>query len=305
MKTSELLHKYIAFIASRRSPATVRIRAAACDRFTRAYGDVPPQRVTHLMVYEVCRSDGILRMTGSSLRAAFRWAARPGIGLLRTNPLEGIELPPCRSRGRECVLTPEQHETILAATNNHYNADFRDFIIALENTGARPGEIAAATAADFSAADGAIVYHGRTRLMRNEHQHKTSGKDKERVILLTGEALEMVKKLARRHREGPLLRNRQNKGWTKIRWIKNFILLSDKLEMPHLMAYSYRHTFATRWLLAGGSVEVLAELLGNTPDTIHKHYAHLLADKVGLRAKLEAFRKPEWAKEGVICTQQG
>jgi site-specific recombinase XerD len=72
------------------------------------------------------------------------------------------------------------------------------------------------------------------------------------------------------------------------------------------MAYSYRHTFATRLLMGGMSVEVLANLMGNTSATIHLHYEHLLADTAGLRSQLEGFRKKiEPAPQGAGTMRQG
>jgi hypothetical protein len=63
--------------------------------------------------------------------------------------------------------------------------------------------------------------------------------------------------------------------------------------MPKLTAYSYRHTFATNWLLAGKFIELLAEIMGNSPPTIRKHYAHLCSDKGAIRKQLEEFMKRE------------
>lgn len=290
MQLADVLNRYVAFISQRRSPGTVRIRSACFRPFLKVHGAVPADRLTHAMAYEFCTSDGSARFLMQSLSAALRWAMRSGI--IDKNPMVGIELPPSRSRGREAVLTQDQHENIVSSLDNYYGLALRDFIIALENTGARPSEIADAEAANLSA-DGAIVYHGKARLLRGEKAHKTSRRDKERVILLTGEALELAKRLVKRHPKGPLWRTRCGTRWTKHGWGNSFRALARRLRLPHLTAYSYRHTFATRWLLAGGSVEVLAELMGNTPATIHKHYAHLCCDRQGLRAKLEAFRQSE------------
>ncbi|MNW17986.1 hypothetical protein D3C71_2173630 [compost metagenome] len=57
------------------------------------------------------------------------------------------------------------------------------------------------------------------------------------------------------------------------------------------MPYSYRHTFATRWLLAGGSIKVLADLLGNSVRMIERHYGHLDADPHAMLRLLDAFRQ--------------
>ena len=44
-------------------------------------------------------------------------------------------------------------------------------------------------------------------------------------------------------------------------------------------------------LEAGKPIETLAELLGNTPETIRKHYSHLCKSHAALRAALEEFRQ--------------
>lgn len=44
---------------------------------------------------------------------------------------------------------------------------------------------------------------------------------------------------------------------------------------PHVM----RHTFATQYISAGGSLFRLARYLGDTPETTEKHYAHLIPDR--------------------------
>jgi integrase len=58
-----------------------------------------------------------------------------------------------------------------------------------------------------------------------------------------------------------------------------------------MVAYSYRHTFATRWLLAGGSVKILADLLGTSLKMIERHYGHLDADPAAMRRVLAQFRQ--------------
>jgi len=69
-----------------------------------------------------------------------------------------------------------------------------------------------------------------------------------------------------------------------------FKAIRERTGLQHLIPYVYRHTFATRWLKKGESVEVLATLLGNTPAVIMHHYSHLLHEHEALRAHLERVR---------------
>jgi integrase len=111
------------------------------------------------------------------------------------------------------------------------------------------------------------------------------------VIFLTGEALEIVKRLAEKHPTGPLFRTNIGSTWNRQRIVEAFRVIRLKLGMKHdgLTAYTYRHTFATNWLASGRSIEILAELLGNSPAVLRKHYSHLLSDPAKLRGHLEGF----------------
>ncbi|MGO9289182.1 MAG: tyrosine-type recombinase/integrase [Polyangia bacterium] len=45
-----------------------------------------------------------------------------------------------------------------------------------------------------------------------------------------------------------------------------------------------RHTFASQWVMNGGSVEVLAKILGHSSTSTTEHYAHLAPDFFGAKA---------------------
>jgi len=46
----------------------------------------------------------------------------------------------------------------------------------------------------------------------------------------------------------------------------------------------FRHTYATDWLLAGGSIKVLADMIGTSVAMIERHYGHLMVDKGRMHA---------------------
>jgi integrase len=219
-------------------------------------------------------------------RAAFRWALKKR--LITTNPMDRIDRPASRSRSRDCLISPDQHRMILAESRAE---SFRRLCVALENTGARSGELVGATAADWDDGLGAIVYYGDDRRREDEFRHKSAGKNKDRVIYFTGEALEMMRGLVRKHPEGPLFRSKRGGGYSRRSVTSCFEALRRRLGMPKLTSHSYRHTLATNWPKAGKSIDILAEILGNTPVTIRKHYAHLCADRQGIRRHLEEFRR--------------
>lgn len=221
------------------------------------------------------------------LSAALNWAVKRK--LIPSNPIQGMRIPQMRSRGREAVLTPEEQQRIRSAIRS---AAARRVILALEDTGARPSEIVAATAANWDDNRGALVYYADVRRGDGDFRHKTA-ETKDRVIYFTGEALAMMRDLVRRYPRGPLFRTSKGNPYSYENVNAYFQQLRIRVGLPHLTAYSYRHTFATRWLMSGRSIELLAELLGNTPETIRKHYAHLCADWQTLRRHLEDLKRGE------------
>jgi site-specific recombinase XerD len=233
---------------------------------------------------------GMQGMAARSLRACFRWAVRDG--LLTKNPIEGLRIPTSRSRGREYLIgaTPAErafnHARIVAAASK----SFRPFIVCLEATGARPGEIAAATAADYNAEIGAICYHADAARLEGEFGHKTSGHGKERTIFLTGDARRIVEELVKKRPRGPLFRNTRGQPWTAAAVARAFYKIRRKTGIAKLSAYSYRHVFATDALEKGMDIDTLAALLGNSAATIRKHYAHLLANTGNLRRRMDELR---------------
>ncbi len=307
---------YLRWIATRRNALTVKIRQRVYVPFTDALGEVRVRDLTHNMVYswfDAMRqwrthpgtghptrwTDGSVRNACTSLQAAFNWATRSG--LIPKNPLVGLEQPGPRSRGREALTgrTPEErqenHRRMLEAAT----PSLRRILVCLEATGARPGELIHATAADFDARLGAFVYHADDKRLDKEFRHKTAGKGKSRIIFLTGEALEIVTQLAEERPKGVLFLTGKGRrlhkhlgraGWSLNTLTQRFRDLRKKLGLPKLTPYSYRHTFATAWLEQGKSIDILAELLGNSAAVLRHHYSHLLANTENLRRQIEGFR---------------
>lgn len=218
---------------------------------------------------------GTRRIALSALHAAFNWATKNGI--ISKNPIASLSVPSPRSRGGDQLLTEADHDKLMANAQPH----LQDFLIALHDTGARPGEVARVTAADFHAAIGAWVLA----------DHKTERHGRKRVIYLTPTLITLTERLIAQHPTGPLFRNRRDRPWTDAALAHWFVRLRKKLGLGNVSAYSYRHLFATQFLLSGGSIAVLAELLGNTVAIIEHHYGHLREHGSQLREVLRQFRQ--------------
>lgn len=193
-----------------------------------------------------------------AVKAAYRFAVTEGH--LSANPFTSLRTH--ATKRVESAVSADDHWRLLLACGSW---DEAAFIHLLWLTGARPGEIAAATAADVS--------QGKITLAK----HKTSHKGKRRVIYLNQSARRLVEKLARRRRKGPLLRTRDGEAWAKNAWTHLFERLRERTELE-VTAYAYRRAFAARLIAAGVSIEDVAGLLGNTTTVALRAYVDITAE---------------------------
>lgn len=305
---SAIWDAYIKHKATRLEPKTITLRKVVLLPFLEVFGDKLPEQVPLYKIEEWVHSkrqprmigrrktpvswgDGTVRTFWVGLRTMIRWAIRNK--MVAEDPTIGVEIPAEDTRA-DCVIEPDEHRRILASEKSEA---WRDFWTVLEATGARPGEIAAITAADFDPKYSAIVYKAKPR---TGYKHKNARHGKTRIIYLTGEALEVVKRRMVNHPVGPIFgasplhRNIPRPGeklkpWNAQRVTDHASKVRQRTGIK-FMAYAYRHTFATRWLLANRSVEKLAVLIGSSPKVIHQHYSHLLGRQKELREELEAFQ---------------
>lgn len=58
-----------------------------------------------------------------------------------------------------------------------------------------------------------------------------------------------------------------------------------KCGLPSMTLYQCtRHSFASQWVMNGGSLELLAKILGHSSTAVTSHYAHLAPDFFGAKA---------------------
>lgn len=157
----------------------------------------------------------------------------------------------------------------------------RNVLMALENSGCRPGELRQARVRDWQDELGAIFYP------RNDERTKNH---KDRIILFTGEAATMIKGLIQGKKPNDYIFT----TWLGVPYGEKSIIHSIKavakrLGYNHIIPYSYRHTRITNMIKAGMSVDQIGAIMGNTPEIIRKHYSHLFADMGHLRELVEKF----------------
>jgi integrase len=212
------------------------------------------------------------------VKRVMNWACDEGY--IAASPIRKLRKPPGLSR--EKVLTVEEDQSIL----NNTDQTFRLVLLALRQTGARPGELASVQCSDFDPSS-------ETWVLR---KHKTGEKTgKPRIIYLTPCVVTVSKILQAKHRTGPLFLNSRGVAWTSNAIRCRMRRLREKLKLDQgVVAYAYRHTFATRGLVNGVSIAAMSELLGHC-DTkmVSMHYGHLNQHADHLRqAALRAVRTP-------------
>jgi integrase len=207
------------------------------------------------------------------LNRVFNWAVRSRPRRLAENPIAHVEKPPVVRRER--VLSDEEKAKILSWYPE--GDPFRDFLVAMMESGCRPGEVMKVTAADVDLAEGTWTLVGKT----------TRATGRMRTVYMTQRLGELTRRLMRLHPEGPLFRNADGNPWTRqavnCRFRRKKARKRDRLA-GDVVAYTYRATWATDALANEVPDATVAELMGHR-DTqmVHKHYKVLAAKKDYLR----------------------
>jgi site-specific recombinase XerD len=108
--------------------------------------------------------------------------------------------------------------------------------------------------------------------------HKTRGKTKRPLVVYLPPCLQTLSRiLVAKRPTGPLFLNSKGRPWTKDTVALAIRRKRRDLGLPEsVIAYAYRHTFATESLVAGASLAETAQLLGHK-DTrmVGQVYGHL------------------------------
>ena len=107
--------------------------------------------------------------------------------------------------------------------------------------------------------------------------HKTAEKTGRPLIVYLSPCLQTITKmLVKQNPKGPLFRNGDGDPWLKDTVARRMKRLREALGLEGVVAYSYRHTFATEALLARVPIATVSALLGHV-DTrmVSKVYGHL------------------------------
>jgi integrase len=274
IKVCQVCDLFLDYSERHHQPDTFRGYKDFLQDFCDMYGlllakDLKPLHVTRWLdahpSWQGCRRNAVV-----AVKRAFNWADAEGV--LHPNPIKSVKKPPQGHRDR--VLTPGERQEILDAIKDR---QFREFVFALLETGARPGEVRKLTAANVNLELGIWVLT----------QHKSAKRTgRARIIYLTPAMVELSRRLMALYQEGPLFRGpRSKRGFTRNSVRCRFRNLRKKL--PHLagvISYTMRHSYATQALVNGVGVAQVAELMGHVDcSMVSEHYAHLASNLQHMR----------------------
>jgi integrase len=244
-------------------------------------------------------------LSGSALKAAFRWASAPGKsgGIIPKSPLEGMPLPTMRKRSAEVVVTDGEFQGLIAIIKSE---EVRDILVVAWDTGTRPVNLCRARAANITE-DGNALLFADWNTDEDSAVHKTFKQTgRPLVVPLTDRAKEICLRLSMINPTGPLFRTPKGLTWTDTRLANTVLHFTKRAGLQgRFTAYSCRHTRATALLEAGHSDTDVAAILGNTPGVIHKNYSHVAAKVNRLRDMLNGNTKSmPTAEEPKISSDQ-
>lgn len=189
----------------------------------------------------------------AAVLACLNWGATSG--RIVSNPMQGMKRGSYQKRER--ILNRQEREKI----RNVLKGGLKDFVFALEQTGARPySEVAVITASmvDWERRSVTII------------KHKAAHKDKNRVIYLSDALLLRMRELAEEYPEGPLFRTAQGKPWTRQAGAKVMRRLERRSGVQNLTAGAWRPAYITDSLAKGMGANLVARLVGNSARTFAK-----------------------------------
>lgn len=196
--------------------------------------------------YQANRVMALLSTVMNFAVAPLRW--------IEGNPVEGLRSNAERKRKRYMTGAEAVEVGKVLFQEAHENPASVAFIWLLILTGARKGEIAKAR---WNQVRG-------TKLVLEEHKADGTGED--RVIQLSPEAMDVLKKLPRTSGTITGIQN-PKKLWEKIR---------GAAQCPDLRMHDLRHSFASEALGLGYTLAQSGELLGHHSEATTKRYAHLI-----------------------------
>ncbi|MDO9334315.1 MAG: tyrosine-type recombinase/integrase [Dehalococcoidales bacterium] len=210
-----------------------------------------------------------------TIRAFFSWLQREGF--TETNIAKDLK-PPKLVDKVISTLSDEEIFSIFHTFSPSSSSEMRNqtIFMLLIDTGMRIGELINLKMNDMNLPGGLMKVMGKGK--------------KERVVPMGSNAQKALQRYLFRHRPSPAHQAIENVFLSihgmpltenSIKLV--FTRLASKSGVERLHAHLCRHTFATRYLINGGDVFTLQQILGHSTLEMVRHYANLASSHVALQ----------------------
>jgi len=210
-----------------------------------------------------------------TLRAFFSWLVTEG--LTQNNIARDLK-PPKISRKVVTTLSDQEIESILntLSPTNPSEARNRTIFMILFDSGLRIGELVNLKMEDVHIDEGYLKVMGKGK--------------KERIVPIGSNAQRALQRYLFRYRSNPILPAIDNvflsihgKPLTENSMKLTFARLAKRSGVQRLHAHLCRHTFATRFLINGGDVFTLQQILGHSTLEMVRHYVNLASNHIAIQ----------------------
>jgi site-specific recombinase XerD len=210
-----------------------------------------------------------------TLRAFFSWLARESF--IEGNITTGLKAPKIVNKVIS-TLSDEEIVSILRTFNSMSNSEVRNqtIFMLLLDTGLRIGELVNLKIDDVNLSDGLLKVMGKGK--------------KERIVPIGSNAQRALQRYLFRYRIKPAHSGIENvflsvhgKPLTENSMKLAFARMADRSGVHRLHAHLCRHTFATRYLINGGDVFTLQQILGHSTLEMVRHYVNLASNHVAMQ----------------------
>ncbi|MFC2016777.1 tyrosine-type recombinase/integrase [Chloroflexota bacterium] len=209
-----------------------------------------------------------------TLRAFFNWLVVEG--LAQNNPARDLK-PPKVTRKVVSTLSDEEIEAILNTFNiSPSDARNQTLFMILLDTGLRIGELVNLKMDDVHMDEGYLKVMGKGK--------------KERIVPIGNNAQKVLQRYLFRFRPKPtnpvtdnVFLSVSSKALTENSMKLMFTRLSKRSGVYRLHAHLCRHTFATRFLINGGDVFSLQQILGHSTLEMVRHYVNLASSHIAIQ----------------------
>ncbi|MFO0881789.1 MAG: site-specific integrase [Gemmataceae bacterium] len=206
-----------------------------------------------------------------AVQRLYNWGVE--MGLLTENPVRSVKKPDLGQRQR--VLTGDEEAKMLEGTDRH----FRPFLLCMLHTIARPQEVRSLQWKHLVLEPVPMFVLTEFKARKRRKDHKTAV----RRIMLDETIVALLETIAEQRNPCPddfVFLNRHRKPWTanavrcRMRRLREKLGLDVDDNGEKVVAYTLRHTAATRACTRGVPDRVLADLMGHTSTSTTARYQH-------------------------------